>query len=227
MFMSAALPASPEPRWQRRAEARPQELLEAALAEFVERGYAATRLEEVARRAGVSKGTLYLYYANKAELFKAVVRMSLVANLDDAQTAIAGHRGSSRELLVFLLSEFTRRVSESPLSGIPKLILAEAGNFPEIAQFYYAEVVHRGRGLIQRVLQQGMERGEFRAMDLDYAWRVVIAPVVLGILWKHTFLAFEPGGFEFERHLSSHLDLLFDGLAVRGETERDTAKDAI
>ncbi len=216
-----------EPRWQRRAESRPQELLEAALAEFVERGYAATRLEEVARRAGVSKGTLYLYYENKAELFKAVVRKSLVSNLDEAQAAIAGYQGGGRELLVFLLSEFTRRVSDSSLSGIPKLILAEAGNFPEIARFYYEEVVQRGRSLIQGVLQMGMDRGEFRTVDLDYAWRVVIAPVVLGILWKHSFLAFEPGGFEFECHLRSHLDLLFDGLAARGETERDTAKDAI
>ena len=216
-----------EPRWQRRAESRPQELLDAALAEFVERGYAATRLEEVARRAGVSKGTLYLYYENKAELFKAVVRKSLISNLDEAQAVIASHQGDSRALLVLLLSEFTRRVSDSPLSGIPKLILAEAGNFPEIARFYYEEVVRRGRSLIQGVLKKGMDRGEFRPMDLDYAWRVVIAPVVLGILWKHSFLAFEPGGFEFERHLRTHLQLLFDGLAARGENERDTTKDAI
>jgi AcrR family transcriptional regulator len=101
-----------EPRWQRRAEARPQELLEAALAEFVARGYAATRLDEVARRAGVSKGTLYLYYENKAELFKAVVRQSLVANLDEAEAAMSAYRGGSRELLAYFLAEFTRRVSE-------------------------------------------------------------------------------------------------------------------
>lgn len=219
------MPQLTEPRWQRRAEARPQELLEAALAEFVERGYAATRLEAVAQRAGVSKGTLYLYYENKAELFKAVVRKSLVSNLDEALAATGAHRGGSRELLVFFLTEFTRRVSASPLSGIPKLILAEAGNFPEIAQFYYEEVVQRGRSLIQGVLRQGMERGEFRRVDLDYAWRVVIAPLVLGILWKHSFQTFEPGGFELERHLRSHLDLLFDGLAARGETGRDSAKD--
>jgi AcrR family transcriptional regulator len=216
-----------EPRWQRRAEARPQELLEAALAEFVERGYAATRLEEVARRAGVSKGTLYLYYENKADLFKAVVRKSLVSNLDETRASVAEHRGGSRELLTFFLSEFTRRVSDSSLSGIPKLVLAEAGNFPEIAQFYYEEVVQRGRGLIQGVLQRGMDRGEFRRVDLDYAWRVVVAPLVLGILWKHSFLAFEPLGFEFERHLRSHLDLLFDGLAVHGDTGPDSAKDRL
>ena len=211
---------APEPRWQRRAESRPQELLEAALAEFVARGYAATRLEEVARRAGVSKGTLYLYFENKAELFKAVVRNSLLSNLDDAEAAIARFQGGSRELLAYLLTEFTRRISDSPLSGIPKLVLAEAGNFPEIAVFYYEEVVSRGRRLVQGVLQRGMDRGEFRHLDLEYAWRVVIAPVVLGILWKHTFAVLEPGGFEFERHLRSHLDLLLDGLGPRDEPGR-------
>lgn len=211
---------APEPRWQRRAESRPQELLEAALAEFVARGYAATRLEEVARRAGVSKGTLYLYFENKAELFKAVVRNSLLSNLDEAEAVIAGFQGGSRELLAYLLTEFTRRISDSPLSGIPKLVLAEAGNFPEIAVFYYEEVVSRGRRLVQGVLQRGMDRGEFRHLDLEYAWRVVIAPVVLGILWKHTFAVLEPGGFEFERHLRSHLDLLLDGLGPRDEPGR-------
>lgn len=217
--------AIPEPRWQRRAESRPQELLEAALAEFVARGYAATRLEEVARRAGVSKGTLYLYYVNKAELFKAVVRKSLVSNLDEAEAAITGFQGSSSELLAHVLTELTRRVSDSPLSGIPKLVLAEAGNFPEIAGFYHEEVVGRGRRLIQGILQRGMERGEFRPLDLEYAWRVVIAPVVMGILWKHSFATFEHSGFEFERHLRSHLDLLLDGLAARGEIGQIRGKD--
>lgn len=216
----------PPPRWQRRADERPQELLAAALAEFVERGYAATRLEAVARRAGVSKGTLYLYYENKVELFKAVVRAALVANLDQAEAVLAAHQGGSRALLTRFLGEFTRQVADSPLSGIPKLVMAEAGNFPEIARFYYDEVVQRARGLVQGVLRQGMASGEFRPVDVDYAWRVVIAPLMLGILWKHTFLAFEPDGLDFERHLHSHLDLLFDGLAARREPEPRAAKEA-
>lgn len=202
------------PRWQRRAEARPQELLDAALAEFVARGYAATRLEEVARRAGVSKGTLYLYYANKAELFKAVVRHALVVNLDQVDAVVARHDGSSRELLSRILTELTRRLGNSALSGIPKLVISEAGNFPEIAQFYYDEVIQRGRRIVQTVLERGVASGEFRQMDTDHAWRVVIAPVMLGIIWKHAFLACDPGAFNFDRHLQSHLDLLFDGLAA-------------
>ncbi|HRH80890.1 MAG TPA: TetR/AcrR family transcriptional regulator [Thiobacillaceae bacterium] len=206
----------PPPRWQRRAEARPQELLEAALTEFVARGYAATRLDEVARRAGVSKGTLYLYYENKAELFKAVVRRALVGNLDEAEARVAGHAGSSRDLLAWMLTEMTRRVSNSELSGIPKLVISEAGNFPEIARFYFDEVIRRGRDIVQGILRRGMDSGEFRPVDPEYAWRVIIAPVMLGILWKHSFMAVDPHGLDFERHLRSHLDLLFDGLSAPG-----------
>ncbi|MEW5770577.1 MAG: TetR/AcrR family transcriptional regulator [Pseudomonadota bacterium] len=208
-----------EPRWQRRAEARPQELLEAALQEFVTRGYAATRLEEVARRAGVSKGTLYLYYANKEELFKAVVRHALVSNLDEAERLASDFPGSSRELLTRLLGELSRRIGNSQLSGIPKLVIAEAGNFPEIACFYYDEVIRRVRGIVQAVLERGAAAGEFRRLDADHAWRVVIAPLLLGMLWKHSFLACEPETFDPERHLASHLDLLFDGLVLSEDSK--------
>lgn len=215
-------PALPAPRRQRRAEARPQEILEAALGEFVSRGYAATRLDEVARRAGIAKGTLYLYYENKAELFKAVVRAALVTNLDEAEARVAAHTGDSRTLLTWLLAEMTRRVGNSELSGIPKLVIAEAGNFPEIARFYYDEVIQRGRRIVQGILARGMERGEFRRVDPDHAWRVVIAPVLLGILWKHSFLPLDPGGFDFDRHLRSHLDLLFRGLAVTPSASQES-----
>lgn len=208
--MSAALS---QPRWQRRAEARPQELLEAALAVFVAKGYAATRLEEVARRAGVAKATLYLYYANKLELFKAVVRHALVAGFDEAAQAQAGAEGSSREQLSRLLWAFVQRVANSPLSGIPKLVMAEAGNFPEVARFYHDEVVQRGRALVTGVLARGVAAGEFRPIDIDYAWRIVIAPILLAIIWKHTFQACEAEAMDIERHLEAHLDLLFNGLA--------------
>ncbi|NTV94288.1 MAG: TetR/AcrR family transcriptional regulator [Thiobacillus sp.] len=209
--MSAVLPS---PRWQRRAEARPQELLEAALAVFVERGYAATRLDEVARRAGVAKATLYLYYANKLELFKAVVRHALIAGLDEAALGQVEMPEGSRARLSRLLRLFGQRVACSPLSGIPKLVMAEAGNFPEVARFYHDEVIRRGRDLVTGILRRGIETGEFRAIDVDHAWRAVIAPLLLAIIWKHSFQAFDPEPWDFERHLEAHLDLLFNGLAA-------------
>ena len=202
------------PRWQRRADARPQELLDAALAEFVERGYAATRLEEVARRAGVAKATLYLYYENKLELFKAVVRHSLVAGFDELARRQNNARASPRAQVTNLLRAFVHRIAESPLSGLPKLVIAEAGNFPEVAKFYHDEVIRRGREIFTGVLKRGIASGEFRAVDVDYAWRIVIAPLLLSIIWKHSFAAFEAPAFDYERHLDTHLDLLFNGLAT-------------
>ncbi|MFA5082955.1 MAG: TetR/AcrR family transcriptional regulator [Hydrogenophilaceae bacterium] len=206
-----------QPRWQRRAEARPQELLGAALTVFVEKGYAAARLEDVARRAGVAKATLYLYYANKLELFKAVVRHALVAGFDEVAQAQPGVAPASRAQLTFLLRALVERVACSPLSGIPKLVMAEAGNFPEIARFYHDEVIQRGRALVTGVLERGIAAGEFRPVDVDYAWRIVIAPIMLAIIWKHSFQTFEAEAMDFERHLESHLDLLFNGLLAGGE----------
>ncbi|MEY2632822.1 MAG: hypothetical protein RIR00_1476 [Pseudomonadota bacterium] len=202
------------PRWQRRAEARPEEVLQAALAAFAERGYAATSLDEVARRAGITKGTLYLYFPNKAELFKAVVRNALVSNLSDARQRAASHSGSSWSLLAGLLREFTHRIVLSPLSAIPKLVIAEAGNFPDIAGFYFNEVVMPARQLLQGILQRGIAQGEFRPLDLDHIWRVVIAPLLLAILWQHSFKPYDPVPLDVERHLASHLDLLRHGLLL-------------
>jgi AcrR family transcriptional regulator len=210
------------PRWQRRADARPQELLDAALALFVERGYAATRLEEVASRAGVAKATLYRYYENKLELFKAVVRHSLIAGFDEIAAEEPRAQGSAREELIRLLTAFAQRVAGSPLSGIPKLVIAEAGNFPELARFYHDEVIMRGRALVVGVLARGAAAGEFRPVDADYAWRIVIAPLLLAIIWKHSFESFEPAPLDFRRHLEAHLDLLFDGLAAQRAKRKRT-----
>jgi AcrR family transcriptional regulator len=205
--------SSPSPRWRRRADARPQELLAAALALFVERGYAGTRLEEVARRAGVAKSTLYLYYENKLELFKAVVRNSLVAGFDEVAQAQQARGLGAREQLAGLLTAFVRRIADSPLSGIPKLVIAEAGNFPELARFYHDEVIRRGRDMTLGILRRGAASGEFRDVDAEYAWRIVVAPLLMAIIWKHSFAAFEPAPLDFARHLDAHADLLFNGLA--------------
>ncbi len=204
----------PSPRWRRRAEERPKEVLDAALEVFVERGYAATNMDAIARRAGVSKGTLYLYYPGKADLLKAVVRQSLLGNLAEAQSLASEQSRSCRELLAFFLEEFTRRISRTRISGIPKLILAESGNFPEIAQFYYEEVVLRAKALIVGIVRQGINSGEFRPVDPEYTWRMIVAPLVLGVLWKHTFNAFEPDGLDFERYLACQMDLLAHGLVA-------------
>ncbi len=149
-------------RWRRRKEARPKEILAAALALFAERGFAATRLDDVALRAGVTKGTLYLYFPNKEELFEAVVRQALVPNLERGE-ALLDEADEPAALLLERLMRSWAELALSPAGAIPKIIISEAGNFPELARFYREEVVDRGIGLMRRVLRLGVERGEFRA----------------------------------------------------------------
>ncbi len=217
--MGACLPS---PRWQRRPDARPQELLDAALALFVEKGYAATRLEEVAQSAGVAKATLYLYYDNKLELFKAVVRHALVERFDEVAQAQGRRRIGAREELAALLTAFVERVASSSLSGIPKLVMAESGNFPEIARFYHDEVIRRGRAMVVAALERGAASGEFRKVDTEYAWRIVIAPLLFAIIWKHSFQSFEPAPLDLRRHLEAQLDLLLNGLAAPQKARKRT-----
>lgn len=212
----------PSPRWQRRPDARPQELLDAALALFVEKGYAATRLEEVAQRAGVAKATLYLYYDNKLELFKAVVRHALVERFDEVAQAQGRRRIGAREELAALLTAFVERVASSSLSGIPKLVMAESGNFPEIARFYHDEVIARGRAMVVAALERGAASGEFRKVDTEYAWRIVIAPLLFAIIWKHSFQSFEPAPLDLRRHLEAQLDILLNGLAAPQKARKRT-----
>ncbi len=154
-----------EKRWARRKEARPAEILEAAPACFAERGFAATRLDDVAGRAGITKGTLYLYFSNKEELFKAVVRESLLPHLDRLMGAVPSHVEDPRERIRRLFTFFAEEVLDSPLAVIPKLIISEADKFPEIARFYVEEVIRRGRTFVEDAIGQGVECGIFRRVD--------------------------------------------------------------
>lgn len=206
-------PTDTKPRWERRKDARPQELLEAALEQFVERGYAATRLEDVARRAGVSKGTLYLYFENKEELFKAVVRATIVEAIGQAELDLAASEAHSSELLRALLMRWWDTVGATKLAGITKLMMAEAGNFPELAQFYNDEVIARGNALIVRALERGVARGEFRPHDPQVMMPVLTAPVLMLMMWKSAFLPCEDAReIDTAAYMSAFLDLTLRGL---------------
>lgn len=175
-----------KPKWERRKDARPQELLAAALDLFVERGFAATRLDDVARAAGVSKGTLYLYFSSKEELFKAVVRESIVPLLGEAEGVIDQFEGSSEELFRLVMSTWWNSIGNTKLSGLPKLMMAEAGNFPELARFYQEEVINRGENLVMTMLKRGLARGEIRNVDVEIDARLLIAPMIMMMIWKHS-----------------------------------------
>jgi AcrR family transcriptional regulator len=201
-------------RWERRKDARPHELLAAALDLFVERGYAATRLDDVAACAGVSKGTLYLYFTNKEDLFKAVVREHLVPVIGENEQTIDQYEGHSSDLLRQIILNWWERVGNTKLSGIIKLMMAESRNFPEVAQFYHDEVISRGNAMIARALQRGMARGELRNIDSAQATQVIVAPVIMLMLWKHSFGVCQAEAMSPSTFLNTFLDMLLTGLLV-------------
>jgi len=214
-----------KPRWTRRKDARPDEIIAAALALFIERGFAATRLDDVAARAGVSKGTLYLYFDNKEELFKAVVRGNLVPVLQYAEDLAEKFPGSPAELIRKLVHGWWQMVGSTKVAGIPKLIISEAGNFPDLAEFYYREVIQRGMRMFRRVLQRGVDAGEFRKLDMDPMMHVALAPLVMLAVWRFTFAAFERGaGLQPERYLETYVDMLLNSLRKPQAGEKKHAR---
>jgi AcrR family transcriptional regulator len=211
---------APRRRWSRRKQARPGEIVAAALDQFAERGFAATRLDDVAARAGVSKGTLYLYFDSKEELFKAVVRESLLPNIARVEALVADFAGPTPELIRRMVDTIGMVVTTSRIGALPKLVIAESGNFPDIARFYLEEVIQRGLRLIEAVLKRGIERGEFRPVDVGLTVRAVIAPVILLAIWKNSFEPFDAEPLDARRYLANYVDILMRGLAAAPEAPR-------
>ncbi|MET0518809.1 MAG: TetR/AcrR family transcriptional regulator [Burkholderiaceae bacterium] len=203
------------PPRQRRKQARPQELLDAALALFVEKGFGATRSEEVAARAGVSKGTLYLYYPSKEELFKAVVREHLLPHIAEGIELVAHYEGSTAELLSLVMREWWLRVGQGAVGGIGKVMLAEARNLPELAGFYVEEVIQPSHKLLGRLIERGIARGEFRAVPVESTVHVLVGPMLHMILYEHSFGSCCPLGgpaIDPPQVLEVQLDLILRGL---------------
>ncbi|WP_028454753.1 TetR/AcrR family transcriptional regulator [Chitinilyticum litopenaei] len=200
----------------RRKEARPQEILEAAFRLFAEKGYAATKMEDIARAAGVSRGTPYLYFPNKEELFKSVLRELLLPKLREGEALVRESRAtSSAELLRELLHMWWTLQGETELSALPKLMIAEAGNFPEVARIYQEEFVEPGDALIRMILERGIASGEFRAIDVEYALHVICAPMLLAMVMRNSLSSCLPPDFDPRRHIDTLCDLILEGLKHR------------
>jgi TetR/AcrR family transcriptional regulator len=203
---------------ERRKEARPGELLDAALDLFVEKGFAATRAEEVAARAGVSKGTLFLYFQSKEELFKAVVRENISGRFNEWRAELEVFEGTTPELLAYCMNSWWERVGLTRASGLTKLMMSEAKNFPDIAAFYQQEVIMPGHNLIRAVLQRGMDRGEFRPMDLDYAVYLVVAPMIFLILSRHTagICISSDADLDPKKYIAFQVETILNGISAPG-----------
>ena len=210
---------SEAPSRQRRKEERPAELMAAALELFVERGFAATKLDDVAARAGVSKGTLYLYFASKEELFKAVIQKGILPVLDQGEEMLSQFQGDAGSLLEAMLLRWWEMVGSTHLAGITKLMISEAGNFPEVALFYYENVIVRGRGLIRSVLERGIASKQFREMDVETAIDVILAPQMMFTIWRYSLGPCDCGKQDPEAYLKTHMKLLLNGL-LTGEKKK-------
>jgi AcrR family transcriptional regulator len=205
------------PRWRRRSDARPAEIAEAALELFVEHGFAGTRMEAIAKRAGVTKGTLYLYFPSKEDLFRAVVTENVLPNLELGEKLVAEHTGSASELLGLLVRRSWELMQTSRTQCMPKLLLAEGKNFPELARFYVDEVVQRVRRLFTSVIERGIASGEFRDVDALTAAKLLLAPLHNLTAWRQSLITFDPVKWDFDRYMDLHIEIFLRGITKGAE----------
>ncbi|MDH5517897.1 MAG: TetR/AcrR family transcriptional regulator [Gammaproteobacteria bacterium] len=198
-------------RWHRRKEARPEEILDAALDLFTEKGFNATRMVDVAKQAGVSKGTLYLYFESKELLLQELVRTMISPMVDEAEEVINQFQGNSAELLDTMVTGWWESFWHNKLSAIPKLIVSEAGNFPDLAEFYVDTIVKRVRGLFEKIIQQGISAGEFNPVNHKEAARLLMAPVIQASIWKFSLKPFDDD-FDEKSYIKLHLSIFLNGL---------------
>jgi AcrR family transcriptional regulator len=183
MSRASEAPSAAEPRWRRLPGERPEQILNAALVEFGERGLAGARLEDIAKRAGLSKGTIYLYFPNKEALFREMVRHMVVTQLEEREREYDAATGTATEALTDFMRAYWTFIRSSQFAPLFRLIHAEIHNFPDLAQFYAEEVVTRKNRLMAAILSRGMEAGEFRQLDPIVAARMLTAPFVIHGLW--------------------------------------------
>jgi len=195
----------PEPRFRRRKDDRPQEITAAALAAFAEKGYAATRVDDVARRAGVSKGLLYLYFKTKEELFKAVIRSFVVPRIEALTDIVDSSELSSEEFLRGPFLEFVKTLPGSPISILIRLMIAEGPKHPDLLQFYWENVVSRGLAALTEMLERGVQQGEFRRSVVNDLPHLFAMPVLFSIIFKSLFEKHCP---DTDKLIETQLDLL-------------------
>ena len=202
-------PVAHQPKYQRRKEDRPQEIADAAFAAFAEKGYAATRIDDVARRAGVSKGLTYVYYKTKEDLFKAVVRNVVVRRVDALIGDVETTDMTSEEFIRGPLLDFMKKVPGSPIAIVIRLLISEGSRHPDLVEYYYENVVARGLGAIRQFVRRGVERGEFRREALDLQPHLFLAPMMLSMIWRLVFTYKE---LDTDDLMESQIDMLLERL---------------
>ncbi|MGH6872954.1 MAG: TetR/AcrR family transcriptional regulator [Rhizomicrobium sp.] len=214
---AAAAPAArPAARWRRRKEARPSEILEAALDVFAEKGLTAARMDDIAARAGVTKGTIYLYFDNKAAVFKALLTETIADRVRVARDMVERFDGPTPELLANILRFIGGVLITSNRAVLPKLVIGEIAQFPELHRFYREEVIDRGLAVWEAILTRGIARGEFRPVPVDHLARICIGPILTAAIWRALFAQFDTEPYDVHGLIETHIDMLLRGLAADG-----------
>ena len=201
------------PRFQRRKEDRPAEITKAALAAFAEKGYAATRVDEVAKRAGVSKGLLYLYFKTKEDLFKAVIRSFLSPRIDALISNIEETELSAEEFLRGPFLAFARSLPRSPAKILVRLMIAEGPRHPDLIAWYWDNVVSRALAALHSLIERGVDNGEFRESALNEFPQLLVTPVLFSVVWLNIF---QPhSSLDTDRFIEAHVEMVLDSIQVK------------
>lgn len=211
-----------EPKWRRKPEQRPDDILNGALKEFRERGFTAARIEDIAKHAGLSKGTVYLYFSSKEDMLKALVKRSVIP-IANALKNIADHicdncsDETASDLLRRMLMIVGDRIKDARTGSIPLLIIGEAGNFPELAAFYRSKVIDVTMGAIGAVIKRGITSGEFRDVNITFAIRSLVSVMIMQVVWNGVFAQKGEVIISMKDLLNSHLDIYLNGIRVPQE----------
>lgn len=202
------------PRYRRRKEDRPREITEAAFEAFAEKGFAATRVEEVAERAGVSKGLMYLYFKTKEELLKAVIKSVVIRRVDRLIATLETTEMSSADFMRGPMADFMKQVPGSRMAVVIRLLLAEGPRHPDLLEFYWQKVVSRGLAALTHLVERGVERGEFRDSAVAGMPQLFVAPVITATIWR---LLFDSKPLDTDRLIDLQLELMLGELEARPE----------
>ena len=205
----------PEPKWRRRKEKRPGDIVAAALEVFTEKGFAGARIEEIARRAGISKGTLYLYFETKEEMFRAVVREVVAPNVETVRAAFEAADLPFGELLRLFLARFAGIVTTVPVGAVAKMVVGESRNFPEIAKVWHDDVIQEAVGLLAGLIERAQAKGEVREGDPRTHAFSIMGPMLIGVLWRETFTPVGGAALDLPAIARQHAETVLGGLLVK------------
>lgn len=194
-------------------EAKRIALVDAALAVFSRVGFAAAKIDDVAEEAGVSKGTVYLYFDSKEKLFEGMVKTKMSPMLNEVVAMLGNTHMTATERLKAHMKFFYTKVLNTDRRQIMRLMIAEGPNFPHIAEFYYANILSRGQAMISEILDQGIHSGEFRDMNRTGLCQNIVAGALVAGIWKLVFEPFEP--IDLDDYFETHVDLILNGLAAK------------